>query len=152
MAKAGLLVGGVMFLVAMGGGIVSPICVPCASLLPGIAAGYLAGGFARYATSSEAVKGGAGAGALGGVGALLGQMAASILNALMVKPGDVMDTFRKLGISVPVQGAKAFYVGQIAVGGCCMGLLDLGLMAAAGAAGGAIWFKSKGGGPPEPPA
>ncbi|MCS6883648.1 MAG: hypothetical protein NZU74_20180, partial [Chloroflexaceae bacterium] len=74
MVRSGLIFAVVMLFI---GGILAflfPLCVPCIALVVGAGAGYLAGMWDKPLNNSLSIQRGAGAGAIAGVGALLGHV------------------------------------------------------------------------------
>ncbi len=141
MVKSGLIVGAVMFLfVLVLAAVISPLCALCVPLLTGLGAGYLAGVFDKPISNSDAAKRGAGAGAIAAGLAIFAQVIASIINSLVLQNPQY-----QLG---RIWGADAVdpamvWVLQIAFA-LCVGLMNVGLTAAFGAGGGAIWFGASG--------
>ncbi|PWH17497.1 MAG: hypothetical protein DDG60_01935 [Anaerolineae bacterium] len=141
MVKSGLIIGAVMFLIVLllAAGI-SPLCAACVPLFTGLGAGYLAGMFDKPISNNAAIQRGAIAGAMAGGIALLAQMIASVINSLVLQNPQF-----QLG---RIWGAEAVdpttvWLAQFAFA-LCVGLLNVGLTAAFGAGGGAIWFSTAG--------
>jgi len=141
MVKSGLIVGAVMFLFVLGlAATLSPFCALCVPLLTGLGAGYLAGVFDKPLANSDAAKRGAGAGAIAAGLAIFAQIIASVINSLVLQNPQY-----QLG---RIWGAEAVdpamvWVLQV-VFALCIGLMNVGLTAAFGAGGGAIWFSTSG--------
>lgn len=141
MFKSGLIVGAVMFLFVLGlAAIISPFCALCVPLLTGLGAGYLAGVFDKPLDNREAAKRGAGAGAIAAGLAIFAQMIASVVNSLVLQNPQY-----QIG---QIWGAEA--VDPVTVWALqilfavCIGVMNVGLTAAFGAGGGAIWFGTSG--------
>ena len=145
MLKSGLIAGGVTFVLALGFTLLSPLCVPCLAFFLGLGAGYLAGVFEKPLDNGSSAKSGAVAGAIGGVGAIIGQMGGALLNAVIVGPEKAAKLVEQLGIPVATSNdfGAAYWVGIIG-SGCCFGLLDVALMAGLGALGGLLWWQISG--------
>ena len=145
MLKSGLIAGGVTFVLALGFTLLSPLCVPCLAFFLGLGAGYLAGVFEKPLDNGSSAKSGAVAGAIGGVGAIIGQMGGALLNAVIVGPEKAVKLVEQLGIPVATSNdfGAAYWVGIIG-SGCCFGLLDVALMAGLGALGGLLWWQISG--------
>jgi hypothetical protein len=157
MLRAGLIIAGVMLVLGAGVSLLSGFCVPCLALFAGLGAGYLGSLFEKPGDNSTAMKRGAGAGAIGGVGALLGQVIGAGLNALIVGPQAAADVMRSLGVDAgDVASNPAAYYGGAILGGCCLGLFNIALMAGLGVLGGILWWqltgKNQGGMSSAPPA
>jgi hypothetical protein len=136
MLKSGIILGVIGFVLTIGVSIFSPLCALCIGILLGLAAGYLAGVFDRPLDSGSAAKRGAGAGALAGFLMIFGQLIAAALNA-----GTMQDTglqgFNDMFGAQPVDAATIW--GAQIFAACCIGLLNIGILAGLGAAGGALW-------------
>lgn len=145
MLKSGLIVGAVALVIAIGGSLVSPICVPCLALFLGLGAGYLAGVFDKPYDSGASTKSGAAAGAIGGVGALLGHMVGAALNSVIMGPQAAADMLEQFGLPAgDLAGGGVGYWAGVIGSTCCFGLLDVALMAGLGALGGLLWWQVTG--------
>ena len=142
MLKSGLIVGAVMLLLSLGGSLLSPLCVLCLALVAGLGAGYLAGVFDSPPDSGPAAQSGAGAGAIAGVGSLLGHLAGGAVNIVIVGPEGATDLLQSLGLASGVD-PTTYYASALG-GACCLGLVEIGLMAGLGALGGLLWFRVNG--------
>jgi len=141
MVKSGLIVGAVMFLFVLAlAAIISPLCALCVPLLTGLGAGYLSGVFDKPLNNGEAAKRGASAGAIAAGIALFAQILASIINSLVLQNPQF-----QIG---RIWGAEAVEPGMVwafqILFAFCIGLMNIGLTAAFGAGGGAIWFSTSG--------
>lgn len=142
------------------GGIVAflfPLCVPCLALLAGAGAGYLAGVWERPGDNNRAIQRGAGAGAIGGAGALLGHLAGGIAAAVFVGPEGALDFARQLGLDMGSGATQpAIYYASATATACCFGVVEVALMAGLGALGGLLYWqmtgKNQAGGATPPPA
>ena len=148
MLKSGLILGVVALLLAIGAALLSPLCVPCLTLLLGLGAGYLAGAFDKPSEKRGSTKSGAIAGAIGGAGALIGQAVGAVINSQLVGPGGAIKLIRQLGIQLPLGATPADiatgYWGGVIGSTCCLGLFDVALMAGLGALGGLLWWQMSG--------
>ncbi|PJH74992.1 MAG: hypothetical protein CO064_09025 [Anaerolineae bacterium CG_4_9_14_0_8_um_filter_58_9] len=148
MLKSGLILGVVALLLAIGAALLSPLCVPCLTLLLGLGAGYLAGAFDKPSEKRGSTKSGAIAGAIGGAGALIGQAVGAVINSQLVGPGGAIQLIRQLGIQLPSGATPADiatgYWGGVIGSTCCLGLFDVALMAGLGALGGLLWWQMSG--------
>jgi hypothetical protein len=140
MWKSGLIFAVVMLLLGTGFSLLSPLCVPCLSIFLGLGAGYLAGVFDKPRDNGGAVKAGALAGVIGGVGAMFGQIVGGVINSFMTTPEAYGDTMRQLGLEFNEAG---YWAGRVA-GVCCGGIFDILLMAGLGALGGLLWWQFSG--------
>lgn len=155
MLKSGLIIGGVMLVLAIGGSLLSPLCVPCLALFAGLGAGYLAGMFDKPGLQNTTVRSGASAGAIGGVGALIGQFIGGGINAVMVGPEGAQQLLQQLSPELAGSSDPTFYYAGVFGLACCVGLFNVGLMAGLGALGGMLWWnmtgKNQAGGMSAPP-
>ena len=135
-------------LLAIGAALLSPLCVPCLTLLLGLGAGYLAGAFDKPSEKRGSTKSGAIAGAIGGAGALIGQAVGAVINSQLVGPGGAIQLIRQLEIQSPAGATPADiatgYWGGVIGSTCCLGLFDVALMAGLGALGGLLWWQVAG--------
>ncbi len=146
MLRSGLILGGVMLVLGGGLAFFFPLCVPCLALLAGVGAGYLAGLWDRPGDNSRSIQRGAGAGAIGGVGALLGHLIGGLASAAWVGPEGAADMMRQLGLDLGSGtdvGGLGYYFGATLTG-CCFGLFEVVLMAGLGALGGLLWWQITG--------
>ena len=139
MLKAGLISGIAMFfIVLLAASVVSPLCAFCVPLLTGLAAGYLTGVFEKNPLTT--VQRGAYAGAIAGGFGIFAQMIASVINSFVMQNPNFQIN-QSLGL--PVADPATVWIAQIGVA-CCVGLVNVGLTAALGAGGGAIWNNTAG--------
>lgn len=145
MLKSGLIIGIVAFVIGVAITLLSPLCVPCLAIFLGLAAGGLTGVFDKPLDNRAAAKSGALAGGIGGIGAVLGQMTGAGINSVLVGPEAAQQVLRQFGMPVPTAGdfGAAYYLGVFS-SACCIGLLDLALMAGLGAVGGLLWWQMTG--------
>jgi hypothetical protein len=142
MLKAGIIVGLIAFLFAVGVALLSPLCVPCLSLLLGLGAGYLAGVFEKPEEGNETLKIGAIAGVIGGIGMALGQVIGAVINSIIVGPERAAQILESFGLQTGGQTAigSSYWIGIIG-GTVCFGLLDIAFMAGFGVLGALAWGK-----------
>jgi len=146
MLKAGLISGGVMFLLVLfAASVVSPLCALCAPFLVGLLAGYLTGVFDK--TPETVVNRGALAGAIAGGIGIAGQIGAAIINAAVMQNPNYQ--INKL-FGLPAADATTVWIAQLVMA-MCVGLLNVGLSAGLGAGGGAIWKGTAGKSQIQPP-
>lgn len=135
MIKSGLIVGAVLFLlVLIAASVISPLCAFCFPLFAGIGAGYLTGVFDKPAPE-EVIKRGAIAGAIAGGIAVLAQVIAAVINSLVLQNTGFNPAAIFGGEAVD---PATIWIGQF-VSACCVGLLNIGLMAGFGALGALLW-------------
>lgn len=146
MLIAGLICGVVGFLLAIVAALILPaICNPCAAMFIGLGAGVLGCVFAKPPESGASAGQGAGAGAIATVGNLLGQMAGTAANVLLVGPVRGAELVRELGLPTgdPAAFGVGYYGGAFGVG-CLCGLIGIALGAGLGALGGLLWYQIAG--------
>jgi len=139
MVKAGLIVGVVMLvLVLIAGSVVSPLCALCVPLLTGLAAGYLTGVFEK--NPATVVGRGAGAGAIAGGVAVVGQIGASLINAAVLQnPANQLNQL----FGLPATDPSLVWAMQIGMA-CVVGVVNVALTAGLAAAGAALWKSTSG--------
>jgi hypothetical protein len=144
MVKAGLIVAGVMLVLGTPGAwFLAILCVPCLALFAGSGGGYLAGQFDRPTTNSLAVRSGAGAGLIGGAGALLAHLIGGVLASVTLGPEGGADFARSLGLDPGNTSASSFYASSLGFA-CCLGVFEIVLLAGLGALGGLLWYQISG--------
>ena len=89
--------------------------------------------------TDEGEAAGAIAAAFAGLGSLIG----GVINAAMLNPADLQSLGDALGVQLPNMDSTSIWTGQLG-GACCVGLLNLALMAGLGAAGAALWWQISG--------
>jgi hypothetical protein len=145
MLRSGLILGVVMLVIGGGLAFLFPLCVPCLALLAGAGAGYLAGLWDHPPDNSRAVQRGAGAGAIGGVGALLGHILGGLASAVFVGPQGALDFARELGLDLGSEATEpVFFYTSATATACCFGLVEVALMAGLGALGGLLYWQITG--------
>jgi hypothetical protein len=148
MIKAGLILLGAIVVLNVIGLIPVPFLSCCLSIL-GLAAavggGYLAGQFDHPATGGLSARGGAVAGAIGGVGALVVQVLSGAYSAFTLGPEGSVAILQQLGWDVGNADISPAMFYTTAIGtSCCVGLIAVALLAGLGALGGLIWYQTKG--------
>lgn len=146
MKKSALIAGGIAFLFSTGSAtIVSPLCVPCLTLLLGLLAGYLTGIFDKPVDQNRAVKTGTLAGLLSGIGLLLGQIIGAVVNGMLVGPEGTARMLLRMGVPAggPNQIADIYWT-ALAISTACLLVFDAALMSGFGALGGLLWWKTTG--------
>jgi hypothetical protein len=153
MLKSGLIIGAAMLVLGTTFGFLFPLCVSCLAVFAGVGAGYLSGVFDKPADQGGSAKVGAGAGAIGGVGALVGQVIGGMASAAIQGPQAGAEILRQLGVPVDASATSpaGFYTGAF-ISTCCFGLVAVALMAGLGALGGLLWYQRTAPKPPTLPA
>lgn len=140
MFKSGVIFAVVSLVLATGSTLLSPMCTPCLALFLGLGAGFLAGVFDKPADGGKSAKTGAGAGAIGGIGATLGQFVGAGLNALLVGPEGAARIMEQFGLETGSQAGIEFgYWAGVIGSALCFSALDIALMAGCGALGCMAW-------------
>lgn len=144
MVKSGIIIGAVGFvLVLVSSVFISPVCAPCWGLILGLGAGYLAGVFDKPQNNNDAMKKGAIAGAIAAALIIIGALIGGVINASILEPTDLANMYEYFGLPDMTLDQTSIWIGQLGSAICC-GLLNVGLMAGLGTAGGALWWQFKG--------
>lgn len=146
MLKSGLIAGAVSFVLVVVAALFAPVCAVCVGLFLGIGAGFLAGVFDGPGSAAAGARSGAGAGAIAGLSAIVGQMLSAAGLAAFFPEGSQYAAelvARWTGAAPVTLTAANVWAQQLGIG-CCVGLINLGLMAALGAGGGALWYQMRG--------
>lgn len=143
MVRSGLILGVVALIFSASATLINPMCTPCLAIFMGAFAGYLAGIQEKPRDEGKAARIGAGAGAIGGAGALLGQITGAAINAAMVGPEGTADILRQFNIPTSTDVTLPYWAG-IATSTMCFGILNVLLMAGLGALGGYAWLQMNG--------
>lgn len=158
MRRAIWIAGLVGFLAALlSGAVNSQICVPCVGLVLGAGVGYFACRLERPASQNAATRLGATAGALSGVGTLLGNVVGGLLGAYILGPQGAQSNMesiaRGLGITVPPTTISpvTYYASVFGTSACC-GVAVVFIMALLGALAALVWFRQTRGDVPPAPA
>jgi hypothetical protein len=134
MGKAAAVAGVTMLVVVLvlSAGL-SPLCTFCVPLLTGTLAGYLTGVWEKDPAS--VVRRGAGAAAIAGAIAIVGQLLASGINAAVMQNPEYQ---LQRAFGLPATEPTTVWILQFTTG-CVVGLINIGLSAAMGAVGGSLW-------------
>jgi len=145
MLKSGLIVGIAALIFGFGATFITPLCAPCVALFAGLAAGYLAALFEKPIDQGGAAKPGAAAGAMAGVGGLVGNMIAAVVNILVVGPERAAQITQQFNLPSgdPTAFANSYYLSGIGLP-FCIALFNIALMAGLGALGGILWYQTAG--------
>ena len=136
----GLLVGG---LFGLGLTLLSPYCTPCASILVGLGAGFLACVWDKPPDNAAGAATGAKTGVITGIGYMGGEMLGMLINGLLVGPEGAAQTAARLGIDIPVMSTGSYWTSQILINGVC-GITNIAIAAGLGALGGLLWVQTLG--------
>jgi MFS family permease len=140
MLKAGLIGAVIGFIYVTIITLISPFCTLCFTPLLGIGIGYLANRFDTPPNVETSLGRGAIAGAMAGFATLLGQMLATVINAILVTNWtDLPTVFKEWGFT-QVPDASEYWQTTLTANSFCS-LLNLAIIAGLGAVGGLIWFQ-----------
>jgi len=142
--KAGLIGAGAGFIYIMSLTLLSPFCTLCVTPLLGIGVGYLAGWFDTPPNSEISLARGAVAGGITGFGVVIGQMLASVVNAILVTNSEELPKLlRQIGLSeLVITDSNQYWQATLTANSICS-LFNLLIIAALGAIGGLIWFQRR---------
>ena len=142
MIKAGLLGSIVGFIYVMSLTLLSPFCTLCFTPLWGVGVGYVAGWFDKPASMESVVGRGIAAGLMTGLGVVLGQMLAALVNGILVTNSKQLPLLMKeIGLSeFIVTNPNDYWQATLTVNSFC-GIFNFALLAGLGALGGMLWFR-----------
>lgn len=144
MVKAGLLGAAIGFIYIMSLTLVSPFCTLCFTPLLGIGVGYLAGWFDAPVSPETSLYRGGIAGGIAGFGVVVGQMAATVVNAILVTNSEQLpQLMREVGLAEFMFTDSAQYWEATMTANSICGVFNLLLLAGLGAAGGLVWFQRR---------
>ncbi|MEW5959940.1 MAG: hypothetical protein AB1801_19640 [Chloroflexota bacterium] len=144
MIKAGLIGAAVGIIYVMGLTMLSPFCPLCFIPLLGLGVGYLAGRFDTPQKSEISLYRGALAGGIAGVGAALGQMLATVVNAILVTNSEQLPLLlQEFGLSeFMIADPHQYWQATLIINSLCS-LFNLLLLAGLGAVGARLWFRRR---------
>jgi MFS family permease len=140
--KAGLLGAVVGFVYVMSLTLISPFCTLCITPLLGFGVGYLAGWFDTPEKSEASLYRGSVAGGITGFGVVVGQMLATVVNAILVTNWEQLpELAQSFGLSefMMTDGDQYWQI-TLTTNSVCS-LFNLLIIAGLGAIGGLIWFQ-----------
>lgn len=142
MIKAGLIGAVLSFILVMSLSLLSPFCTLCLTPLLGVAVGYLAGWFDTPSEPTRSLSRGGLAGGLAGVGALGGQMLATVVNGILITNSEELPAMlAELGLSqFLITDTSEYWQATLTVSAFCSAF-NLVIIAGLGALGGLIWFR-----------
>lgn len=145
MIKAGLIGAGVGFIYMMSLTLLSPFCTLCFTPILGIGVGYVAGWFDRPLRAESSLSRGTIAGGITGLGVVIGQMAATIVNGILVTRSDRLPLLmREFGLSETfIVDGEEYWQTTLTLSSFCS-VFNLALIVGLGALGGIIWFQRHG--------
>jgi hypothetical protein len=131
------------FVIGLGLTLLSPLCLPCVAVMTGLVMGYMAANADQPHESRLVNTPAAITGVFAGFGLLLGQMAGSAINTLLIGPQGMGDILTQFGLESTV-GVEAGYYSGVVGSICCIGVLNLALSAGFGVVGGQLWWQMVG--------
>ena len=142
MVKAGAVGAVVGFIYVMGLTLLSPFCTFCFTPLLGIGVGYLAGKVDEPVNKEASLVRGSIAGAISGLSAVAGQMAATVVNGILVTRLEDLPAFiNSFGFPPDlIVKPDQYWQGTLITGSLC-GMLNLMIMVSLGAFGSMLWFQ-----------
>ena len=142
MIRAGFLgaIAGLIYITSLT--LLSPFCTLCLTPLLGISVGYLAAHIDKPARSETSLSRGGIAGGITGIGVLVGQMLATIVNGILITNSESLPIFvRQMGLSqLFITDPDEYWQAIITTSSFCS-LINLVLIAGLGALGSLIWFQ-----------
>lgn len=117
-------------------------CLGCLVLAAPMGGGFLAGRFDQPITANLAARAGAGAGAIGGVGAFAAHLILGMLLLILGGPEAAADRALQVGITIPANADPFVFYGGAVGGVGCLGLFLVVLFAGVGALGGLLWHQT----------
>lgn len=144
MIKAGLIGAAAGFIYVMSLTLLSPFCTLCFTPLLGLGVGYLAGWIDSPENSQISLFRGAVAGAITGLAVIVGQMLATVVNAILVTNSEQLPTLlREFGLSeFVIADTNQYWQATMTVNSMC-GIFNLFLISGLGAVGGMLWFQRR---------
>ena len=133
MIKAGLIGGVVGFIYVMSLTLLSPFCTLCFTPLLGVGVGYIAGWFEQPTKVESSLSKGTVAGIITGLGVVLGQMIATLVNGVLVTNSKQLPLLmRDIGLSeFIITNPNDYWQATITINSLCsifnLGLIDVGL-------------------------
>ena len=142
MIKAGFLGAGIGIIYAMALTLLSPFCTICFTPLLGVGVGYLASWLEKPLRAETSLINGTVAGILTGLGVVLGQMLAAVVNGILITNSEQLPLLMKeIGLPQLVIGdSSEYWQATLAINSFCS-IFNLALIVGLGAVGGVIWFQ-----------
>jgi len=142
MIKAGFIGAGLGFIYIMGLTLLSPLCTLCLTPLLGITVGYTAGWLDKPARAEVSLNKGFVAGGFTGLGVILGQLAAAMVNGILVTNSEALPNLvKELGFTeMIITTSSDYWQTTLLINSFC-GVLNLALLVGLGALGSVIWFQ-----------
>jgi hypothetical protein len=124
--------------------LLSPFCTLCFTPLLGLGVGYLAGWIDTPQKSQASLYRGAIAGAITGLATIIGQILATVVNAILVTNSEQLPTLlQEFGLSeFVIMDTNQYWQATMTVNSMC-GVFNLFLISGLGAVGGMLWFQRR---------
>lgn len=144
MIKAGLIGAIAGFIYVMSLTMLSPFCSLCFTPLLGLGVGYLAGWFDTPQKSESSLFRGGLAGAITGFAVVIGQMLATVVNAVLVTNSEQLPLLlQEFGLSdFVITDTNQYWQATLTVNSICS-VFNLLLISGLGAVGGMLWFRRR---------
>lgn len=142
MIKAGAIGAAIGLIYIMSLSLLSPVCTLCLTPLLGLSVGYLAAWFEKPADARASLSRGTIAGGVSGLGVVVGQMMATVVNGVLVTNSDrIPALMNEMGLSqFVITNNDEYWQSILAINSFCS-MFNLVLVAGLGALGGVIWFQ-----------
>ncbi len=142
MIRAGFIGGIVGFIYIMSLTLLSPFCTLCITPFLGIGVGYIAGYFDKPLKVETSLGRGTIAGSIAGLGVAVGQMAAAVVNGILVTNSEQLPALMKeIGLSeFIISNSDEYWQATLTVNSFC-GIFNLALIVGLGALGSVLWFQ-----------
>ena len=142
MIKAGFIGAGLGFIYIMSLTLLSPLCTLCLTPLLGLSVGYTAGWFDKPGRAESSLSKGVVAGGVTGLGVILGQLAAALVNGILVTNSqELPNMISELGFSEAIiTNSSDYWQTTLLINSFC-GVFNLALLVGLGGLGGIIWFQ-----------
>ena len=144
MIKAGLIGATAGFIYVMSLTLLSPFCTLCFTPLLGLGVGYLAGWCPIEGGYQTSLLRGAVAGVISGLGVVVGQMLATVVNAILVTNSEELPRLlRQIGLSdLIITDSNQYWQATLTANSICS-VFNLVIIAGLGAVGGLLWFQRR---------
>ena len=145
MIKAGFIGASIGFVYIMSLTLLSPLCTLCFTPLLGVGVGYIAGWFDKPLRAETSLSRGTIAGGITGLGVVIGQMVATLVNGVLVTNSDQLPILiSEFGLSQAViTNSNEYWQTTLALNSFCS-VFNLALIAGLGALGSILWFQRHG--------
>ncbi len=142
MIKAGLIGSALGFIYVMGLTLFSPFCTLCFTPLWGFGAGYMACWFDNPTRMEATIVRGVGAGGLTGLGIVLGQIMATLINGVLVTNSEQLPKLMQdFGLSsFVITNPDEYWQATVTLNAFC-GFFNLALVLGLSLLGSTIWFR-----------